>query len=289
MHGYHQYTIQNRITVQQLITLEHIDMGEDYYYPEEKHDFYEFIYIKKGYLTCKMHGKNIRLEPNDFLIISPGKSHSYVKEDDSISTVFIVCFESSNAILKHFTKPLKLNKNERTIMQKILLEATRAFQFPFEKRIVPLALPVFGAQQLVKNYIEELFIVLIRDKDRNNEIKLFATKESFAKKLCENIIEYLRMNIENDISLEDICNHFYFSKNYINGTFKSVTNYTIMQYYNKLKITEAKKMLREGISASEISFRLKFNNTNYFFKFFKRYTGLTPQQFLESKNKEIIE
>ncbi len=288
MKQYYQYQILNRITIQQLVTLEHLDFEAGYSYPEEVHDFYEFVYIKKGSVTCNMQNKAIKLVANDFLLIPPHKKHSYNKEDEATATVLIVCFSSSNSIIKNFSGQIKLNKAERALMQKIILEATNAFQFPFAKRIVPLSKPVFGAQQLVKNYIEELLILLIRNNNKSNNVQLFSSKESLFEQLSKNIITYLNENIYSALTLESICAHFHFSKNYLNNIFKSFTNSSIMQYYNALKINEAKRLLRENVSISGVAHMLKMDSPNYFIKFFKRYTGLTPSQYRSNKNNAIL-
>ena len=49
-----------------------------------------------------------------------------------------------------------------------------------------------------------------------------------------------------------------------------------MSYYLELKISEAKKLLRENeLSIREISEKLAFPAPDYFTKTFKRITGLT--------------
>ena len=54
----------------------------------------------------------------------------------------------------------------------------------------------------------------------------------------------------------------------------------MMQYFIRLKIEKAKKLLRENeISVTQISETLAFDTPNYFSKTFKKITGYTPLQY----------
>lgn len=52
-----------------------------------------------------------------------------------------------------------------------------------------------------------------------------------------------------------------------------------MNYYNRLKIEEAKRLLRENVSPTVTANRLGFESATYFTKVFKRYTGKTPSEY----------
>ena len=53
-----------------------------------------------------------------------------------------------------------------------------------------------------------------------------------------------------------------------------------MEYYSDLKISTAKKLLRENeLSIKEISEKLCFDTPNYFSKTFKKIVGLTPSEY----------
>ena len=80
--------------------------------------------------------------------------------------------------------------------------------------------------------------------------------------------------------MEDICSEIYYSKTYIFKQFKKNTGYSIMEYYNKLKIEKAKQLLLETeMSIREISEKLSFDTPNYFSKTFKRLCGVTPSAY----------
>ena len=55
-----------------------------------------------------------------------------------------------------------------------------------------------------------------------------------------------------------------------------------MNYYNLMKIKEAKKLLSKN-SVSEVSRLLSFNNPYYFSRVFKKYEGISPSEY-KAKN-----
>ena len=62
---------------------------------------------------------------------------------------------------------------------------------------------------------------------------------------------------------------------------------TIMFYVQNLRITQAKKLLREGkFSITEIAFQVGFNDSNYFSSCFKKATGISPLEYRKLKKVE---
>ena len=51
-----------------------------------------------------------------------------------------------------------------------------------------------------------------------------------------------------------------------------------MNYYNSLKIKEAKKLLKAN-SVSDTAKALSFNNPYYFSKVFKKYEEISPSEY----------
>ena len=57
---------------------------------------------------------------------------------------------------------------------------------------------------------------------------------------------------------------------------------SIYQTYLKLKIDEAKKLIRRGNTFADISNKLYFDSVSHFSLVFKRYTGMTPREYKTS-------
>ena len=70
------------------------------------------------------------------------------------------------------------------------------------------------------------------------------------------------------------------SESALKQSFSEYFGQGIIHYYNAMKLTEAKRLIRDGrYNVSQISDMLAFDNPQYFSKCFKRFTGRTPTEY----------
>ncbi|MBQ8879689.1 MAG: helix-turn-helix domain-containing protein [Clostridia bacterium] len=283
MKKYFNHHVKKALVVQSLITIEALEVSSTFSYPDEAHDFYEFAYIDSGKILCRKECENVELIKGDFLLIPPQKRHFYAAIEGYSASIFIVCFRSTAEILKIFEKKIALSSEMKKLLFDIITESKKAFCFPFEKKLKLLSKPDFGAQQLVENNIERLFIHLIRQEISTNEnISFVMNSTELENNLVKDILNLLKESLYTRITLDDICKQTFYSKTFINNAFKKNTGSSIMRYYTGLKIDEAKKLLRENVAPSAVSARLCFESPTYFTKVFKKHTGKTPSEYSKS-------
>ena len=104
--------------------------------------------------------------------------------------------------------------------------------------------------------------------------------------LVRNIKNYINENLLFDFSMSDLSVVFNYNEKYLGRLFKHKAGCTIKEYCNASKI-ELSKILLENkeLSISDISARSGFNNVTYFNRIFKRITGLSPQEYRNTKEK----
>jgi AraC-like DNA-binding protein len=280
MKKYFNHQTKKALKVQNLITIESLDVSEDFSYPEEVHDFFEFVYVDSGNIICSCEDAVIELNQGDFFLIPPEKKHFYESLKKSSASIFIVCFRCKSEIISLLNKKTRLNKEAKSIILDIVSESKNAFTFPFKKKLKISDSPLFGAQQLVESNIEKLLIHLVREEmSAGGSVRLVMNSMELENNLVNDLISILKSNVYARISLDRICQQTYYSKTFLNCIFKKNTSHSIMQYYNILKINEAKKLLRENIPANEIATRLNFDSATYFTKVFKKYAKMTPSEY----------
>ncbi len=283
MKKYYTYTVKKLITVQELISVEYFEVGKDFLYPEEAHGFYEFLFAEKGGLICETQKERIALREGDFLLIPPNVAHrSFSAEGIGNSAIMCVCFKSKSGVLSIIGGKNDLNDEERELTSKILSEARETFVFPFDKKLTLNPNPRLGSQQLIENYIEELLIKLVQRATYNNEKFQIALNSRGAKKqLVEETVKILKSGLYSRVTLTDVSNRMFYSKTYLNSIFKELKGVTIMQYYQELKVEEAKRLLRKKESVTAVSEKLSFDSPQYFAKVFKQRAGMTPKEYRE--------
>lgn len=286
MTTYYRYFIKKNIAVKNLVTIEYLTIGKGFKSEEERHAFCEFAYVDKGEIYCFDRNDKHLLKQGELFFTLPQTDHHYEAADDSDTKLFIVCANCKADILEIIRGRNVLEEKERSQISSIFSESKKAFRFPFDKKIVPLENPEFGAQQLTEAYIEILLTRLVRAKlSVATDIKFVMNSEEFNDKVINDVISNLKENVYGKITLEKIAESVHYSKTYINKLFKTNIGTSIMQYYYGLKISEAKKLINEGFSVNEISDKLCYDNPNYFTKAFRTATGLTPSQYKKSINK----
>ena len=99
-------------------------------------------------------------------------------------------------------------------------------------------------------------------------------------------MQYINDNIASDISLTQISEVLFVTKNHLCKQFKKATDMTINEYIKGRRISMAKKKLQfSDMSVSDIAQSCGFSNFSYFSKLFKNYEGLTPTQYREKYTK----
>ena len=70
------------------------------------------------------------------------------------------------------------------------------------------------------------------------------------------------------------------SESYLSNVFKKQYDTTIGTYINKLRMEKAKELLLQpGAKVSQVAAQVGFDDTDYFTKRFRQYTGLTPTEY----------
>lgn len=82
------------------------------------------------------------------------------------------------------------------------------------------------------------------------------------------------------IKLDYICRECNISEGYLNKKMREYMGVSTMDYFQRRKMLEAKKMLSFRTSMlGDIAYDLGYNESSYFSKVFKKYEGISPVQF----------
>lgn len=96
------------------------------------------------------------------------------------------------------------------------------------------------------------------------------------------IIRYTSSHLNRKISLDELESKFYINKYHLCHLFKKITGFTILEYINYKKVLEAREKLKKGISVSDVWIHLGFEDYSSFYRAFKKITGLSPKEYLDS-------
>ena len=92
-----------------------------------------------------------------------------------------------------------------------------------------------------------------------------------------------------ELSLQTLADSCNLSISYFRSLFSKVFNKSPIEYKNTLRLLYAKDYLMwEGYSIKEIAYMCGFDDVNYFCRFFKKHTGISPSLYQSSNHKSIF-
>lgn len=139
---------------------------------------------------------------------------------------------------------------------------------------------------------DNIYNILLEKKEPEEIIKLF---EETAEKIIicvehvlmektnqyiDEIVKSLEEDYSGNTSLNIIAEKYHLNPSYLSRLFKKSTGKTFMEYLTQIRIEKSKKFLAEGrLNINDVCKVVGYNNSYYFIKIFKEYTGITPGEF----------
>ncbi len=272
------------ISVSRIANLHYFEFTNEFYTSRDKHAFCELLYVDSGFITVDADNYIGLVKENQLIIHKNNEEHALSCPGNEASNVIIIGFECNCPELDSFSNsPVTLNEVQKKILTEIIKEGRNVFEPPYDipsqkdmkkKKEYP-----FGADQLIKIKLENLLIELIRSKTITYE----NDKDDIADNNISEVARYLRENYREKIRLSELCFLFGTNNTTLCSKFHMAYGETIISYANKLKIKEAKKLMRSGsYSLTEISSMVGFSSVHYFSRIFKQYEGQPPTYYIKT-------
>lgn len=290
MKKHHRTTLQELFNVTDMVTIYYNELiNSRIPNPSHKLDFWQLHYEIKGTKNIKINENTYTLKGGQMAFISPGASRqiqNFFGFNDSAICSF-VC--PSPAMNRFANRIIDLTDGEIDLFLKIIYLGSNVFKRVDTSSmygLVPKENVSLGTLQALKLYLE-LFLILVYNRltKEPQHIDLFNINlERSNENTVSNIKDYFAEHIREDMTIHKLSAHFNLSPTTLKTTFKKVTGETLMDYFVKLKIKEAKSLIRGGtMTLREISDLLSFSSPAYFSSAFKKHTGQTPSDFQKSQ------
>lgn len=105
-----------------------------------------------------------------------------------------------------------------------------------------------------------------------------------SKSLIVNAVNYILQHSDKKITQQQVADVCFVNKSYLSHIFKCETGISFVDYISLVKITRAKKIIKESdIMIFEIAEKLGFDDADYFCRKFKTITGMTPKTYREKQ------
>lgn len=99
----------------------------------------------------------------------------------------------------------------------------------------------------------------------------------------DEICMFIQKNLDQDLSISQICRQFYISKNVLCNTFRELTGNTMGEYIKQQRLQHARRLLAStSLDITEISEQCGFRSPTYFSTVFKQEMGISPSLFRQT-------
>jgi transcriptional regulator GlxA family with amidase domain len=126
------------------------------------------------------------------------------------------------------------------------------------------------------------------DIDRNSQsaFAMFKGQKEHHDEAVKQAQEYIEMNIEDKITVDDLADSVAVGRRSFERRFKQATNNSVLEYIQRVKIEAAKRSFENSRkNINEVMFDVGYTDTKSFRTIFKKVTGLTPIEYRNKYNK----
>ena len=223
------------------------------------HKEIEIIYVKKGYASAHIDNKVYELSDGDILICFPNQVHYYL--NSSVGEYLIGIFSPTvlynmQNTFTDFVPKSNVFKN----YDSRLISGFYEKDIPYQETVQAGLL-----NQIVPYLLSQTELI---------------PKMNLDSSTIQNILSYCAENFTNDISLDDISQKLYISKNHVSYLFNKKLNIRFNQYINSLRINKACTLMRSGNnSLAYISEESGFGSIRSFNRAFRQIMGICPLEY----------
>lgn len=245
-------------------------------HPEGRND-YQLLYIVagKGHFYFKGNKDATIVTKGNMILFRPKEPQVYYYYAVDKTEVYWVHFTGSQveALLDHYGLP----KDENVFFT----GTSPDYQWIYKQMIQELQLHRKNHEELLGMLLRHVLLMINRYLDEGKMAGNDVMNE------IERSTHYFNENYNKPIIIEQYAEEHLMSTNWFIQSFKNITKVTPMQYILSLRINAAKNLLEKtDKNITEIAESVGYDNSLYFSRLFKKYTGYSPSEYKKLANKK---
>lgn len=256
--------------------------------------FVQLTYILSGELHTIIEKKEYSFSQGEAYLISTNLMHTELLDTDAI--VINISFKK-----EVFDEILLADINDSTLngfLRRCIHDEHNIYRFlhfsPDESQETSLSDYIskilLEAQSRQRGYLYICKGYLVRILD----LLIAQYRFTFVGDMQKKYNEYLFQEVEkymlehfSDIKLKDLSNRFHYQENYFNLLIQKHTGLSYSDYLIRIRVNQAKYLLETTrLSIDEIMVLVGYQNKGFFYRVFKKETGMKPAAYRKMKIKE---
>ncbi|MFC5653271.1 AraC family transcriptional regulator [Paenibacillus solisilvae] len=290
------FNFQNMTSTLQIVGCHFGIKPDNWTYPKHHHHLYELLCCMEGKAVQDINGAMVEMNPGDWFLIKPGVAHSVANVSDSHYGFFNIHFDLDDLDARNRlgTAPYRLIPSElakESILPKVIPELERLMQQGLltgepsknpESRIISLALHQRLALQA---YVLLIIQEIIQLSEIHSPIHTIAQHQisAYEVDIAHAFEERLTVDLTVNPSISAIAGELNISRSQLSKIFSKVYGLSPRQYLSRRKWSKAKELLAtSNLTVYTIAEQLGFRSVNHFSRQFRRWIGMSPNQYRHS-------
>lgn len=238
----------------------------------KRKDLNSLHFILSGEGFIEKNGALYPVKAGQGFLLKGGENTIYFQSKENYWTTFWVDFSNTT--------------NLQSILSLLDIKDVGIFSFlnsfdsaSFIKELINNA-PNYDSLYVNSKILEYFSLVRTCKSTSNNKIN----KDADENPLVNELKAYMEDNFhDSNFSIDLLCRKFAYSNAHITRLFTRSLKINPVKYLNQLRMEEAEILLINGFSIKHVSENVGFSSSSYFSKAFKKYFGMSPNEYKKFK------
>ncbi|MCI9625449.1 MAG: AraC family transcriptional regulator [Clostridia bacterium] len=271
MKNYELLRIASNLSVEAFVSCFQQTYPPEYFFDGEMHPFWELVYVAEGRIGVTAGERVLELGAHQVIFHKPMEFHRLWSEAGTSPRLIVTAFEANGMDMELLERGIfEVPQQQRMLLEAAAHEAEKIYDGYYRRAGEPNQ----RVLQMMRLYLElflQFFVRAGRQKPQRSS--------AAGAKLYRSAAEYLKAQVTQRLSVEEIAEHCHTSVSNLKKVFHQYAGEGVIRYFNRLKIAEAENLIRQGYSMQEISDMLSYATQNYFTTAFKREKGIAPTHY----------
>ena len=251
-----------------------------------KHDFYIILYVNQGTGTHTIDFNEYEVKPGTFFFMTPGQVHSWELSENADG--FVVFFTQAFYAREYPGRmPFDI-----PFFNALLYNPILSISKDDEKKLIPILQKLEQEHKqsniwrdvMLSRYLDILLIELARLYRPAEGHTGFSGNE---QTILQSLEKLINKHYKQHKPVTFYADHLHVTTKHLHSICKRSLNKSTKELIQNRILLEAQRLLvHSDLTSTQIATELGYFDNTYFFRFFKKLVGLTPEQFRAAHNKQ---
>ncbi|MDQ6421533.1 AraC family transcriptional regulator [Paenibacillus sp. LHD-117] len=292
----HLFQFQNMASTLRIVGCHFGIQPERWTFGMHHHHLYELICCMEGIADLDINGSAIRLEAGDWLLLKPGVAHAITNVGHGHYVFFNVHFDLDDlnvrgrlgqsayrripsSAARESGLPESIRKLEQFLHRDLAGDA--AMETSFSRYIALELHEQLAVQAYILLLIQDILRMTAASESSGGDGTRPAT--AYEQDVAHAIADKLMFDLSDNPRIETIARELHLSRSQASKIFSGIYGLSPRQYVSRVKQSKAKELLAStNLTVYAIAEQLGFGTVNHFSRQFRRWTGMSPNQYRHS-------